>query len=100
MLNNAENATWKIKMMMFLEATDCDYLDRIQDGPFVPKKLIHIASVDGVDQPEYYGAKNKSEWTKEEKIEVLKDAKVRNILHNYLDVVMSNRAITCKTTKE
>ena len=60
MLNKAEYATWKVKMMMFLEATDCDYLERIQDGPFVPKKLIHFCFGDGVDQPEYYGAKDKS----------------------------------------
>ena len=32
--------------------------------------------------------------------DVLKDAKVKNILHNSLDVVLSNRVITCKTDKE
>ena len=32
--------------------------------------------------------------------EVLKDAKVKNILHNSLNNVMSNRVIACKTAKE
>ena len=79
MLNKVEYPTWKMKMMMFLEAPDCDYLDKIHDGPFVP---------------------NKFAWTKEEKVEVLKDAKVINILQNYLYIVMSNKVITCKTTKD
>ena len=55
--------------------------------------------VDGDDQLEGYVIKEKSEWTKEENIEVLKDAKVRKKFHNALDVVMSNRVITCKTKK-
>ena len=45
-------------------------------------------------------AKDKFEWTPEEKADVLKDAKVKNILHNSLDAVLSNRVITCKTAKE
>ncbi|KAL8094142.1 hypothetical protein AgCh_035852 [Apium graveolens] len=44
--------------------------------------------------------KEKSEWTPEEKVAMLKDAKVRNILHNSLDSVMSNRVIAYKTAKE
>ena len=100
MLNKAEYPIWNVKMMMFLEATDCDYLDRIHDGPFFPRQLIPTTLVGGVNQPKHYVVKDKSEWTKEEKTEVLKNAKVRNILYNALDVVMSNRVITSKTTKE
>ena len=85
---------------MFLEATDPDYIDRINDGPHEPRKLVPSAVVDGVTIPEHYVAKDKFEWTAEEKADVLKDAKVRNILHNSLDEVLSNRVITCKTAKE
>ena len=85
---------------MFLEATDPDYIDRINDGPHEPRKLVPSAVVDGVEIPEHYVAKDKFEWTAEEKADVLKDAKVRNILHNRLDEVLSNRVITCKTAKE
>ena len=100
MLNKVEYSTWKVKMMMFLEATDCDYLDRIRDGPYVSEKLVTTTIVDGEDQTGGYVIKKNSEWTKVEKIKVLKNAKVRNILHNALDVVMSNRVITYKTSKE
>ena len=44
--------------------------------------------------------KDKAEWTTEEKNMVLKDAKVRNILHNSLDTVLSNMVIALKTAKE
>ena len=87
-------------MLMFLEATDPDFLDRINDSPHEPKKLVPAAVVDGVTILEHYVAKDKFEWTSEEKTDVLKDVKVKNILHNSLDEVLSNRVITCKTAKE
>ena len=43
--------------MMFLEATDPDYIDRINDGPHQPRKLVPSAVVDGVEIPEHYVAK-------------------------------------------
>lgn len=36
MLKTTEYSTLKVKMAMFLEATDPEYLDRIYDEPFVP----------------------------------------------------------------
>ena len=99
-LKKSEYSTWKVKMLMFLEATDPDFLDRIHDGPHEPKKLVPAAIVDGTTVPEHYVAKDKFEWTPEEKADVLKDAKVKNILYNSLDAVLSNRVITCKTAKE
>ncbi|XP_074374229.1 uncharacterized protein LOC141714618 [Apium graveolens] len=49
---------------------------------------------------ENYAIKEKSKWSDPEKAAMFKDAKVRNILHNSLNNVMSNRVISCKTTKE
>lgn len=95
-LKKAEYSTWRVKMLMYLEATDPDYLDRINDGPYIPKRL--VSQTDTV--PEHYVQKTKKEWTPEEKAEVLRDAKVKNILHNSLDAVMSNRVIACRTAKE
>ena len=99
-LKKSEYSTWKVKMMMFLEAADFDYLDRIHDGPYVPTKLVPQIITDGKTIPEHYVVKDKAEWTTEEKNMVLKDAKVRNILHNSLDTVLSNRVIALKTAKE
>ena len=83
-------------MILYLEAVDPDFVDRITDGPHIPKKLI---PQDGTT-PEHYVDKQKAEMTKEVKLEVLKVAKVKSILHNSLDDVMSNRVIACKTSKE
>ncbi|XP_074351415.1 uncharacterized protein LOC141690521 [Apium graveolens] len=52
------------------------------------------------DAPEHYVIKEKLKWLDAEKVAMLKDAKVRNIMHNSLDNVMSNRVISCKTAKE
>ncbi|KAL8132682.1 hypothetical protein AgCh_008243 [Apium graveolens] len=39
-LRKAEYPTWKVKMLMHLEATDPDYLDVINDGPYKPTKSV------------------------------------------------------------
>lgn len=44
--------------------------------------------------------KTKDERTKEEKQSVLKDAKVRNIIFNSLDSVLTNYVLSCKTAKK
>ncbi|KAL8108045.1 hypothetical protein AgCh_024468 [Apium graveolens] len=38
-LRPSEYAIWKVRMTMFLEATDPEYLDRIKEGPHKPTKL-------------------------------------------------------------
>ena len=67
-LKKSDYSTWKVKMLMFLEATDPDYIDRINDGPTRAKKA---CSSNGllmeVTIPEHYVAKDKFEWTPEER---------------------------------
>ncbi|KAL8156039.1 hypothetical protein AgCh_001205 [Apium graveolens] len=46
-LRPSEYPIWKVKMAMFLEATNPEYLDRINEGPHKPTKL----SVVVADQP-------------------------------------------------
>lgn len=87
----SEYPRWKVKMVMFLEATDLEYLDMIYDGPFVPSKL--VPETPGV--PEHYIPKEKKDWTAEDKTSMIKDAKVRNLLHNSLANVISKRVIRC-----
>ena len=95
-LKKSGYSTWKVKMMMYLETSDSDYIDRIENGPYVPVKIV----VETTNKPEHSIPKEKREWTHEDKVQVLKDAKVKNILHNSLDTVLSNRVISCKTGKE
>ena len=95
-LRPVEYPIWKVKMTMFLEATDPEYLDRIYDGPHKPTKL--SLAVDGQEQK--IVPKEKKDYTSEDISSFAKDAKVRHLLHSALDNVMSNRVIGCKTAKE
>ncbi|KAK1357997.1 hypothetical protein POM88_051253 [Heracleum sosnowskyi] len=95
-LKPAEYPVWKVKMTMFLEATDPEYLDRIYDGPHKPTKLNTL--VPGEEQKTI--PKEKKDYTPEDISSIAKDAKVRHLLHSALDNVMSNRVIGCKTAKE
>ncbi|KAK1359193.1 hypothetical protein POM88_043667 [Heracleum sosnowskyi] len=95
-LKKSEYPTWRVKMLMYLEAMDPDYLDRIRDGPYIPTRIVERTDT----IPEHYVVKAKSEWTPEEKAHVLMEPKIKNILHSSLDAVMSNRVIACKSSKE
>ncbi|KAL8088992.1 hypothetical protein AgCh_038664 [Apium graveolens] len=44
--------------------------------------------------------KDKKDYSSEDISSIMKNAKVRHILHNSLDSVMSNRVFGCKTSKE
>ena len=85
------------EMMHHLEATDPDYdLDRITDGPYVPLKLVSTLTIDGKVIDEHMKDNPKAEWTKEDKENGMKDAKVRNILFNSLDAILTNYVLSCK----
>ena len=58
-LKKTEYPTWKVKKLMHLEATDPDYLDVINDGPYMPTKLVPATPT----VAEHYQLKEKSEWT-------------------------------------
>ncbi|KAL8117791.1 hypothetical protein AgCh_015624 [Apium graveolens] len=95
-LKKADYFTWRLKILMFLKAIDDTYVDIIKTGPLYPMGTVAMTS----DAPELYFKKEKSKWTYPEKASMPKDAKVRNILHNSLVNVKSNRVIACKTAKE
>ncbi|KAL8092951.1 hypothetical protein AgCh_034998 [Apium graveolens] len=95
-LRPSEYPIWKVRMTMFLEATDPEYLDRIKEGPHKPTKLaVAVAGEAAKTVP-----KEKSDYTAEDIASIAKDAKVRHLLHSAIDNVMSNRVINCKTAKE
>ena len=51
-LNKADYPTWKVKMILYLEAVDPDFIDRNTDGPLVPKKLV---AKEGTTHEHYVG---------------------------------------------
>ncbi|KAL8096136.1 hypothetical protein AgCh_037185 [Apium graveolens] len=95
-LRPSEYPIWKVRMTMFLEATDPEYLDRIKEGPHKPTKLAVVVAGEAAKTV----PKEKSDYTAEDITSIAKDAKVRHLLHSAIDNVMSNRVINCKTAKE
>ena len=95
-LRPSEYPIWKVRMTMFLEATDPEYLDRIKEGPHKPSKLVVAVAGEAAKTV----PKEKSDYTAEDIASIAKDAKVRHLLHSAIDNVMSNRVINCKTAKE
>ncbi|XP_074352505.1 uncharacterized protein LOC141691637 [Apium graveolens] len=81
---------------MCLKATDPEYLSRIYDGTHRPMKL----DVAVAGEEEKMVDNDKKDYSPEYLSSIMKDAKVRYILHSSLDSVMSNRVIGCKTAKE
>ncbi|KAL8147633.1 hypothetical protein AgCh_005090 [Apium graveolens] len=86
-LRPSEYPIWKMKMAMFLDATDAEYFDRINERAHEPTKL----SVVVVDQPAMTIPKEKGEYTAEDISSMAKDSRVRHLLHSAIDNVMSNR---------
>ena len=71
-LRPSEYPIWKVRMNMFLEATDPKYLDRIKEGPHKPTKLaVAVAGEVAKSVP-----KEKSGYTAEDIASIAKDAKV------------------------
>ena len=99
-LKRNEYTHWRVKMMHHLETTYPDYLDMINDGPYVPSKLVPQVTLDEKVIEEHFIEKPKSEWSKDDKENSFKDVKVRNILFNSLDTVLTNYVFSCKTSKE
>ena len=75
-LKKVEYSTWKVNILIYLEAPDPNYVDKIYDGPYIPKKLV----LEIEEVPEHYVRKTKAEMTPEETNELLTDAKVKHIL--------------------
>ncbi|KAL8093077.1 hypothetical protein AgCh_035094 [Apium graveolens] len=95
-LRPSEYLIWKVRMTMFLEATDPEYLNRIKEGAHKPTKLAVAVAGEAVKTV----PKEKSDYTAEDIASIANDAKVRHLLYSAIDNVMSNRVINCKTAKE
>ena len=63
-LKKTEYSTWRVKILIYLEASDPDYIDRINDGPYLPRKIVSQTPT----EPERFVLKEKNEWSPEEKL--------------------------------
>ncbi|KAL8099781.1 hypothetical protein AgCh_032151 [Apium graveolens] len=82
-------------MAICLEATDPEYLSRIYDGPHKPMKV----AISLTGEPEKMIDKDMKEYTAEYISSIMKDAKVRHIMHNSLDSVKSQGTTAIKKNR-
>ena len=81
---------WKVRMTWYLQSTDLDVWDVIEDGPTFPTKL-----VDGVLVP-----KPKKEWNELDRRNFQLNAKAVFTLQCAMDRNEYNRICQCKSAKE
>ena len=81
---------WKTKMTWFIQSTNLDLWDVIEDGPHIPSKLEN-----GVMVP-----KPKQEWDELDRKKVQLNAKIVYILHCAIDRNEFNHVWQCKSDKE
>ena len=81
---------WKTKMTWFLQSTDLDLWDVIEDGPTIPSKL-----VDGVMVP-----KPKQEWDQHDRRNFQLNARMVYTLQCVIDKNEYNRICQYKSAKE
>ena len=77
-------------MTWFLQSTNLDLWDAIEDGPHIPSKLENEVMV----------PKPKQEWNELDRKKVQLNAKVVLILHHAIDRNEFNCVWQCKSTKE
>ncbi|KAL8119809.1 hypothetical protein AgCh_017068 [Apium graveolens] len=80
-LKPSEYPIWKVGMTMFLEATDPEYLDRINEGPHKPTKLAVAVTGEAAKSV----PKEKSDYTAEDIASIAKDAKTAKEIWDALE---------------
>nr|KYP31141.1 hypothetical protein KK1_048850 [Cajanus cajan] len=88
---NGENYVyWKIRMRIFIEATDIAVWDAVENGPYIPM----TKDDDGKRE------KHWSEWSDDERKRAQYDYKAKNIITSALSIDEFFRISQCKSAKE
>ncbi|CAJ2652972.1 unnamed protein product [Trifolium pratense] len=81
---------WKEKMKIFLQGIDLDIWDAVENGPFIPTRLVNNVVVN----------KPRNLWTKKEKEKVQYNLKAKTIISIALSMDEFYRVSNCSTAKE
>lgn len=86
---------WKMKMLLFIKASNPGYLKVLKDGPHVPTKEIPGAE----DAPSITVRKPLSEFTDDEKDQIGWDTNLQLIIVDSLDDEMNHQIMNCDSAK-
>ena len=92
---------WKKKMTLFIKAANLLYMGIMDNGPFVPQKLIPESVTEiGERIPQKFVPKESSEYSDTEKDKVALDTSLQLIIVDSLDIAMLNQVINCSSAKQ
>ena len=92
---------WKKKMTLFIQAANPLYMGVLENGPFVPQKLIpESMTKTGERIPQMFIQKEPSEFSDMEKDKVVLDTILQLIVIESLDTTMLNQVINCSNPKQ
>ena len=91
---------WKKKMTLFIKAANQLYMGILENGPFVPQKLIPESVTEtGERIPQKFVPMESSEFSDTEKDKVALDTSLQLIIVDSLDTAMLNQVINCSSAK-
>ena len=92
---------WKKKMTLFIRAANPLYMGILENGPFVPQKLIPKSVTEtGERIPQKFMPKDPSDFSDTEKDKVALDTSLQLIVVESLDTAMLNQVINCSSAKQ
>ena len=91
---------WKMKMMLFIKATNPMFPDILKNGPFIPLEEIPETTSGIAIIPAYMKPKDQSKWNDTEKEKVALDSHLQLIIIDSMELSMFRNIASYKTTKE
>ena len=91
---------WKKKMTLFIKAANQLNMGLLENGPFVPQKLIHESVTEtGERIPQKFVPKESLEFSDTKKEKVALDTSLQLIIIESLDTAILNQVINCSSAK-
>ena len=91
---------WKMKMMLFMKATNPMFPEILKNGPFVPVEEVPKTTAGTSIVPATVKAKDPSKWNDSEKEMVVLDSHLQLIIIDSMELSMFGNIASYKTAKE
>ena len=91
---------WKMKMLLYIRVANPMFIGILENGPFVPMKIIPESVENGVRIPQKSVPKEKSEYTDTDKEYVAHDHNLQLIIVESMTKTMTHLILSLKTSKQ
>ena len=90
---------WKMKMLLYVRVANPMYIRILENGPFMPMKIIPESVENGVRIPQKSVPKEKSEYTETDKEYIAHDHNLQLIIVESMTKTMTHLILSLKTSK-